>query len=240
MSTSDLLVFSINVHEKPDFAIKQIENIKSFVTSEFVIILNCNDYMFYHLKKYQLPEYVHINPEVINKTHWSGLITKGIYSNMKYALKHFNFMYFVILSSRNIFYNKMDCNDLVNTTVVQHARTKDLTDWHWPQFIQTKLAQYYLNKSMELHGSVHEGLVFTKKSCEDIEIMLENNIEIRENLFQILHYCVEEFALQTIATNEGNYQNGEVAWKSICFAGADTPDTVPTDPTMFIYKIKRV
>lgn len=41
---------SINVHEKPDFLMRQLENIKSFVTSEFVIILNCNDYMFNEVK----------------------------------------------------------------------------------------------------------------------------------------------------------------------------------------------
>ena len=133
----------------------------------------------------------------------------------------------------------MSCNDLVNTSVIHHATT-DLLKWHWPNFIKTKLAQHYLNKSMKLHGSEHEGLVFTKKSCEDIENILENNIEIRENLFQHLHDCVEEFALQTIATNEGNFQNGQLPWKNICFGGVDTQDTVPTDPTMFIYKVRRV
>jgi hypothetical protein len=234
------LVMSINVHEKPQFLMKQLENIKSFVTDDFVIILNCNDYINNELKNFSLPHYVHINPDIINKQAWTGLITKGIYSNMQYALKNFNFMYFIILSSRNIFYNKMSCNDLVNSTVVHHARTKDLSDWHWPDFIKTKLAQYYLNKSIELHGCEHEGLVFTKNVCETIQNMLEKNIELREDLFKVRGSCVEEFALQTIATNEGNYQNGEFGRINICCGGAETPATVPTDPTMFIYKILRI
>jgi hypothetical protein len=234
-----LIIISINVHEKPQFLIKQLENINSFVTSKFVVILSCNDYMFNELKHQSLPEYVHINPEVINKQPWSGLITKGIYSNMKYALKDFDFMYFAVLSSRNIFYNKMSCNDLINNNV-RHPARRGLLEWHWPVFSKTKLAQYYLNKSMELHGSEHEGMVFTKNVCRNIHTMLENNDDIREDLFKVVGSCVEEFAFQTISMNESNSKNSQVGWINICFAGADTSATVPTDPTMFIYKVRRV
>jgi hypothetical protein len=239
MTVNVPLVMSINVHEKPHFLMKQLENIKSFVTDDFVIILNCNDYMNNELKNFSLPEYVHINPDVINKQAWTGLISKGIFSNIKYALKNFKFMYFIVLSSRNIFYNKMSVNDLLSNTV-RHNATKDLSKWHWPVFSQTKLAQYYLKKSMTLHGSEHEGSVYSENVCKNIYNMLENNIEIRDDLFQVTGSCVEEFALQTIATNEGNYQNGEFGWINICCGGVETPTIKPTDPTMFVYKVWRI
>jgi len=236
MSISVPIILSINVHEKPNFLMRQIENIKSFVKCEFIIILNCNDYMCEELKKISLPKFVHINPEIINKVPWTGLITKGIYSNMKYALEHFNFLYFIVLSSRNMFYNNISPTDLLNNTT-RHNPPSDLSMWHWPTFSKTKLGEYYLNRSCNLYGSEHEGFVITENVCKNIERMLEKNVEIREDIFSAMG-CVEEFALQTISMNEYNHENTQVGWVNIGH-GCETHYVIPTDPSLFVYKTTR-
>ena len=38
--------FSINVHEKMEFLIKQIKNINDFVSLDYIIILNANKLMY--------------------------------------------------------------------------------------------------------------------------------------------------------------------------------------------------
>ena len=40
------IVFSINVHEKPEFLLTQLKNIKEYVDTNYVVILNCNKNMY--------------------------------------------------------------------------------------------------------------------------------------------------------------------------------------------------
>jgi hypothetical protein len=230
-------IISINVHEKKHFLLKQIDNIQSFVKGEFMIILNCNDHMFQELKDHPLPSYVRVHPEVLNKNWDHGSLTHGIYRNMCYALEHFDFLYFFILSSRTIFYNNISINDLLQRNSKDHTPHTNLSGWHWPTFTRTKLAQHYLNKSLGMYQSAHEGIAFSVNVCKNIHNMLENNVEIKEDLFHFKK-CVEEFSLQTISMNECNTENNEFGWINIG-QGADTWNSVPTDPTLFVYKIWR-
>ena len=102
-------VISINVHEKPNFLIKQLENIKEYIEGKYSVILNCNEYMYNELKdKNILDDNVIIHPEFIHKERYTGKLFQGIYSNLKYILEHnIIFSYFVVLSSRNLFYCKI-------------------------------------------------------------------------------------------------------------------------------------
>jgi hypothetical protein len=98
-------IITINVHEKIDFLLKQLANIKEYVGCNYAIILNCNDYMYEECNKIksnnnvehrrkELFHNVHINEEVINKSRNHGSLTHGIYSNMK--LWHLLEMYFIM------------------------------------------------------------------------------------------------------------------------------------------------
>lgn len=46
-----MIIFSINVHEKIDFLIKQIQNIEKYVKVKYKIIINPNNYMFNEISK---------------------------------------------------------------------------------------------------------------------------------------------------------------------------------------------
>lgn len=203
------IIISINVHEKVNFLLKQLDNIKENVNCNYAIVLNCNDYMYNECKNISLPNNVYINHEIINKQHDHGSLTRGIYSNITYSLKLFTFKYFIVSSSRNFFDNNMTLNDLdkvikigPNYDVNINFNDIEYIDWHWDTFKQTLLAKYFLDKKQKLYSSAHEGLMFTYDGCTKIVDFLENNTIIKDDLFNFPK-CVEEFALQTIVVNMG-------------------------------------
>jgi hypothetical protein len=65
MKSSCDIIISINVHHKPSFHFDQLNNIKAFVKLEYVVILNCNKYMYNELKK----NYILDSNIVVNDTH---------------------------------------------------------------------------------------------------------------------------------------------------------------------------
>ena len=207
------IIISINVHEKLNFLLKQLQNIKEHVSCTYVIILNCNAYMFeectHSKERNKLPDYVYINKDVIEKKRFHGSLVHGIYSNLKYANEHFDFDYFIAISSRNIFNNQMTMGDL-NRIVVPATRREELdknkdtdyTGWQWPTMIHCLLAKYFLERNQDLYVCAHEGLLLTRVGCNHILTFLESNVEIREDLFDV-GGCAEEFALQSISFNMG-------------------------------------
>lgn len=214
------LVFSINVHEKPEFLKKQIDNITKYVQASHCIILSCNDFMTNELKNYTLPDTVIINPEVINKVRGEGTLTKGIVSNLYHAFNNITFNYFIVLSSRNMFYKTMSTHDILilqkkcpSIEEFDKIRIKPFNnnDWWWPNFRQTLLANYYLRLGYGLYGSEHEGLCFSYNVCKNILNFFDMHLDIRDDLF-LAKSCVEEFGLQTIAFNEYNPDNGHYGY----------------------------
>lgn len=230
--TDTIIIISINVHEKVNFLLKQLENIKKHVLLVHYIILNCNDYMNNALKDIKLPSNVIINNDIINKKRFTGTLTQGIYSNIKYAITHYNFKYFIILSSRNLFYNILCANNLDRLKLAPNIEpAKEYTNWHWPTFLKTKLANFYIENGKKMVGSCHEGLVIHYDVCQDIFMFLEKNINIKNNLFTF-PWCVEEFALQTISMNESNgFGIINESINNICS---------PTNPNYLVYKTDRI
>ena len=204
------LIISINIHEKVNFLFKQLDNIALFVKLNYIIILNCNTFMYnklIHNDKIK-NDYtsVIINKDYFNKRRFHGSLTKGIYSNMLYALENYQFEYFIVLSSRNMFYNELNNNNykLIDKVCGFEYHTINKKKWHWPSFLKTKLSKYIIDKKKLFSAVAHEGLTFDYKGCEIIKEFLENNIEIRDELFN-WNSCVEEFALQTICCNNIKY-----------------------------------
>jgi hypothetical protein len=196
-------IISINVHEKLDFLMNQLKIINDNVNLSYAIILNCNDFMFNecinNIEK--LPDNVFINDIILNKKTYHGSLLNGIYNNMDHVLSNFEFKYFIIASSRSMFGGNMSVNDLDRIVKIkQESQNHDHTKWHWPSFVHTLLAKYYLEQNKELYNSPHEGLLLTKNGCKKIVEFLENNNEIKNDLFNF-NGCVEEFAFQTIAMN---------------------------------------
>ena len=239
------IVFSINVHEKYDFLLKQLNNIQKYVKCNYCIILNCNEYMYKLCSNNKLPKNVFVNNIILNKKRSHGSLTEGIFNNMIYALNNIHFEYFIVLSSRDVFYNDININIIsqlaknpiyLENNILRSTEKHEINKWkdHWPEIVKTKLSIYYLNNNKLLYMSPHEGLGFTYNSCETIVNFLKYNTEIKHDLFNY-NDCVEEFGLQTIAVNEidcnGYFYIGNGVWEL---------DDNHLDINKYTRKIKRV
>jgi hypothetical protein len=111
-----------------------------------------------------------------------------------------------------MFDNNMTLEDLKKLETIEHPKQNPFdetkyNEWCWPTFSNLLLFKHYKNKNLDMHSCPHEGLVFTHRACVKIVSFLESNPEIKEETF-IAGACtnqgsIEEFALQTIAVNEG-------------------------------------
>lgn len=222
-------IISINIHDNVPFFMKQLDNIKNNVSCNYAVILNCNDYMYNECKNISLPSNVYINDKILNKKRFHGSITEGIYNNILYAIDNFNYSFFIVASSRTLFV-PLSLNDL-NNLKPHNDHNYDYDSWWWPHFKNTKLAKYYIEKKKKLYNSPHEGLMFTYDGCIKIVDFLENNTEIRDDLFNY-DGCVEEFSLQTISinSNEPYYYIGN---------GIETKNIDKNDNSRFMYKVDK-
>ena len=209
------IVFTINVHENLSFLRKQLDNIQKHVFVEYVVILNANDLMYNEILKSDLLENhknVKLYPKFINKNICHGSLSKGIFLNMEFALNNYKFKYFVILSSRNLFYNKLNKennNTLLEIHDKKTFKSINIREWHWFRFFQTKLAKYLIQNNMFFGSGHHEGLTFDYVVSKQIVDFLNANEIIKDDLFNF-NCCVEEFAFQSIALmfKEYYYQIG--------------------------------
>jgi len=201
--------------------------------------------MYNECKNNDLPKNVYVNDTVINKKRLHGSLTYGIYSNMLFALNNFDFDYFLVASSRNLFTNDLSIEKLNKLPYLYNRDTLIQTTekwenkkngWHWGSFKNTLLAKFYLEKNMNLYASAHEGVVFSKKGCETIIFFLESNTIIKNDIFGFNH-CVEEFALQTIVVN-----NGDMFYYIGNGVGNDPigPNNVDDSVFKFLYKVNRI
>jgi hypothetical protein len=211
-------IISINVHEKFSFLLKQFQNISENVKCNYAIILNCNEFMLNECSKNVLPEHVYVYDEPLEKNRFHGSITEGIYRNMKYALSNFTFEYFIVASSRNMFDNSLKLSDLKKLGTDEKKEKKpykaeDYQGWWWSTFANTSLYKHYQSQDSGFNSSPHEGLVLKHSACEKIVSFLEEHQDIKQDLFNYKG-CVEEFALQSIAVNEGDdfYYIGNGWW----------------------------
>lgn len=238
------IVFSINVHEHFNFLRKQIEDIETNVLLDYVIIINANQYMYDEIINSGIlneKANIELYPEYVNKKHYHGSLTKGICLNMEYAIKNYQFEYFVILSSRNLFYNKLHNDNYKNMRKICEGSSFEKIikhEWHWPLFFQTILGQYIImnNLIFSKHDEYHEGLTFDYISSLRVVEFLQNNELIKNDLFEF-NCCVEEFALQTISLNLTGYyyQIGNCTGP-----GEDDYDNIDTLPKdLFVYKTIR-
>ena len=218
--------------------LSQIINIDEFVDVNYIIILNANEYMYHKLKTNKIINkinFLQINPIYLNKKRFHGSLTQGIFSNMEFAMNNYNFKYFIVLSSRNLFYNKLNkeaYNNFSKISKGSNFNDINIKKWHWHSFIKTDLSKYIIKNKLLFSDCAHEGLTFDYLSCKKIISFLNKNDSIKKNLFDWNH-CVEEFALQTICINlTGYYYN--------LGNGCDTNNNVRKLPkNNFVYKTLR-
>jgi hypothetical protein len=206
------LIISINIHENINFLIKQLKNIHKYVTCNYIVIINANNAMYKIISNnasIKNNQNIVLNPISLSKRRFHGSLTKGIYSNIKFALSKYIFNHFIILSSRTFFYRMIDSNiiDNDNKNMSLHGTLYEninICEWHWKNFFKTKLAEYLKNNNLQFGRSMHEGLIFNHIVCQGIVEFIDNNNVIKNNLFTF-NDCVEEFSLQSIALLYGGY-----------------------------------
>ena len=131
-------------------------------------------------------ENIVLNAVCLDKDRFHGSLTKGIYLNMKYAINKYKFKYFIILSSRNLFYNKLNhknYNSLVKISGGKKYEKLNINNWHWSSFLQTKLSKFIIKENLFFSSGAHEGLTFDYISCEYIIKFLDNFNDIKTDLF---------------------------------------------------------
>ena len=238
------IIFSINVHEKFNFLQKQIEDIETNVLLDFVIIINANEFMYHEIMNsgiLQTKANILLYPEFINKTPFNGTITKGIYLNMEYAVRNYQFEYFVVLSSRNLFYNTLHKDNYHTIPKICDGVTFEQlkkNEWHWPSFLQTKLSKYMIVNNWRFcqSNTYHEGVTFDYASSAQIVNFFTKNEEIKEDLFNF-NNCVEEFALQSISINLTGYYYNIGNWANWGEDDFLNIHKLPRD--LFVYKTLR-
>lgn len=100
------LIVSISVYEELNVLKEQIANIKYFSKdfNEVTIIYNCSSLMYKILTNENIIDdkiKIIINPDIINKKRFTGLIHAGFLSNLKYIFHNdITFDYFLVLSAR--------------------------------------------------------------------------------------------------------------------------------------------
>lgn len=214
------IVYSINIHEKPDFLLYQISNIDKYTKSSYIIILNCNNFMYKTLKENDIikkNKKIIINSEYFDKKPYTGLLFKGIYKNLQYALDNINYNYFIILSSRNLFHKELDIEKLDNLFMLKlkkinsnnykktHSKLKyeNIDRWWWPSIKQLKISKYFKEQNADFYNSEHEGLIINWKTCYKINKFFEDKKMFLIELFNT-NICIEEFIIQTLSFYTGN------------------------------------
>lgn len=146
-----------------------------------------------------------------------------------------NYSYFLILSSRNLFYNELTLKKINNADYIfSDLHPEKCVGWHWGGFSKTKLFQYCVEKKYNLLSSAHEGLCFDYDICKNMVIFLNENSAVKNDLFNI-SCCCEEFALQTISRFSSENK------KSFKYLGhgSGTQYVIPTNEKLFVYKTLR-
>lgn len=196
------VVVSINAHEKPDYLMGQMANIRENLRLSHRILISANDDMQGRLEGM---EGFILNPEPINKRRHHGSITQGIVSNMRLASESLEFDWFLVMSSREFFYRPLGLAGQIKECK-HESRSKDYDrkNWHWNAFKKTKLHSYIRERGLFLSDSAHEGMYFESRGVDHILGFLDSHEDIQRDIFQFKS-CVEEFALQSICCNFGDY-----------------------------------
>lgn len=207
MKTEVDLVISINVHENIDFLRKQLKNLRKFVNVNYVVILNCGTAMYNVLQQEDLDRNIIINPDYFDKRWNHGSLLKGMYSNLKYAFSHYAYKIFLIMSSRELFYRKLEnIADIYKLPASEQSIFTDynISDWGWHYYKPTKFFKHIVANSWKFSHEAHEGLAIDNNISSVVIELLEFNPEMREEVFNS-HVGSEEHVIQSIAVNYGGY-----------------------------------
>tara|TARA_B100000242_G_C43015592_1_gene472239 strand:- start:474 stop:1205 length:732 start_codon:yes stop_codon:yes gene_type:complete len=222
-STNPKFLISLNLHKDTHFE-DQLRNIQEHLKFDYTIVLNCNNKM-YDLLKNKKYENVLINPVTIEKKRFHGSIFQGIFENLKFANTDIEYDYVIVLSARSFFFKKLDydCVGLFyENSKCYNLRSIDFTPktklekegWPktmWQNFINSDFYLFLQNNKFNFKKEMHEGMLLTKKNCEDIISFFDKNKDLYESIINT-NNPVEEYVIQSLLLNWQNFTTCIGVW----------------------------
>ncbi|MFH0701945.1 MAG: hypothetical protein V2B14_00200 [bacterium] len=211
------LVISIPVHEQPKVVIDQIKNIRYFAPNAVIVLHISKNFNWTEEDEdktvFSKLDGVLVNPEQL-PTQW-GNITQAHHSNFKYALKNYDFDYFAIHASNDLFVAKGVEEYLkgYDAGVQQFSTARDM-GW-----IQREGADKDNNLSEmmkfvgtdKILGSQPEGTFY---KTEIFNEML--NIIDKFQVYTNVNYCKEEIYYPTLASKIAGNITIPYLYSSVC------------------------
>ena len=140
-----------------------------------------------------------------------------------------------------MFYNKLNKENYESFEIIRDGcGVKSLNKEHpfrARRFINTELSKYIIRNNLLFSSSHHEGLTFDFKFCKPIIDFLDNNDNIKNNLFDWNDF-VEEFALQTICINIPGYYYNIGVWNDHNVDDSNNIHKLPKN--LYVYKTLRL
>ena len=223
-SHSPKFILSVNLNSDK-FIDEQLKNIREHLSYEYQIVLNCDEKMHELIenKKY---ENVCVNPIAINKKRFHGTLFRGVYENIRYSCLNYKFDYFIVLSSRSFFFRKLN-NETIKTFYDDNKRydahhsefrpktpleRKQWPRWMWSAFRKSEFYAYLRKHSYNFQKKMHEGLLLTRKNCEDLICFFDQNDELYNSVIDAKNLPMEEIVIQTLLINWQNFSTGMGVW----------------------------
>lgn len=199
---TDSILICVNIYTEK-YSKKQIDSINKYcLFDKITIIYNCStDYNEKILEEYNSDKIkIIINPERIDKKRHTGLISKGIISNLLHQ-KSNEYSQILLLSERTIFDSKLSndiCNKLPNSMKHLNFKYNHLTN-KYNNCMNKSDKRWFWNKifdnSDKYVASLHEGLVIDGKNFNKI-INYLNSINL--SLIYESDWCIEEYIFTQI------------------------------------------
>jgi hypothetical protein len=246
------IILSICYYQRIDVLLSQIDNFKNFIKCSYIIILHCGVNLYNELKNIELPKNIVINPKYYNKDnpypiknaplgYCSPKIAQGHYDNIDYSLNNYNFKYLFLFTQKTFLYNYLYLKTLDNLQIESQSSPPNnwigfgwpalgnYNEWHWFRIYNSIFYNYYRNyKNQHLYTSPNEGVGFNYNSCKSIHNFFKNEVMFND-VFNNMCAPVEEFAFQTISTNESE------GW---IYIGNGCLNPLKLDPNKFIIKLE--
>jgi len=217
-------VVSINVYDDVDYLYTQLENIRDYLKLDYLVLLNCNNLMYDLLKSKNIPN-VYVNPNPIDKKRFCGTLFKGIYENIIFSLKNFEFEYFLVMSSKTFFFKVLGSGNIDSSLKNNRSKFSYPTDYQpdsrkhtiwprkqiWKPFSRSGFYKFIKTNNMKIQKCMHEGLVLRNTECEDLKNFFDKNQNLLDSIYKT-KTAMEEIVIPTLCVNWYGFTHGFGMW----------------------------
>jgi hypothetical protein len=245
---------SLPVHEQPAVIFDQVENLRSFLGPDTLVVLHLSRSMGVDPADVAplLPDGVHVNPRS-HETAW-GDIAHLHFDNLRYAYDELDPFDYVVLNASNDLYVRRGAPDVIASAPAAFNRSVVHPDTPWAQaapahrdaMLDAILAD--LGDDHTIFGSQVEGTFYAAELCREMLERIERRFRPREGE----HYAREEVYFPTLAGHLcpdtpakpliyiADFCNGPAVSPAVIFGLIDGTFANADYDTEALYGVKRV